>query len=181
MRGVVALAAAIGLPVTLADGSEFPQRNLIVFLTFSVIFVTLVLQGLTLPSLVRFLGLATTPGNTAEEEEARRIITRVRACASRRSPRQDLPDFAEVYDDLARHYRQRFITLAKLNNLQKESVDSADTTVKLLDRHRVVAGDLIRIERKTAVRLRNEGRIGDEVLRKIQHELDLSEMRLELS
>src|SRR4029077_10915785 len=57
MRGVVALAAAIALPETISDGTLFPQRNLIIFLTFSVILVTLVLQGLTLPPLIRALGL----------------------------------------------------------------------------------------------------------------------------
>lgn len=76
MRGVVALAAAIALPTALANGRLFPQRNLIVFMTFSVILVTLVLQGLTLPPLIRALGLA-SDGNRdhAEEKEARRIIT----------------------------------------------------------------------------------------------------------
>src|SRR5882724_7299604 len=58
MRGVIALAAAISLPEALADGQPFPQRDMIIFLTFSVILVTLVLQGLTLPPLIRALGLA---------------------------------------------------------------------------------------------------------------------------
>src|SRR5437879_12241629 len=67
MRGVVALAAAISLPEKLADGSDFPHRNLIIFLTFSVILVTLVLQGLTLPPLIRLLGLAGLTGRSKEE------------------------------------------------------------------------------------------------------------------
>jgi monovalent cation/hydrogen antiporter len=71
MRGVVALAAAISLPETLKDGSPFPQRNVIIFLTFSVIFVTLVVQGLTLPPLIRRLGLAGTDGENIEEAQAR--------------------------------------------------------------------------------------------------------------
>ena len=62
MRGVIALAAAIALPQALADGSPFPQRNLIVFLAFCVILVTLVLQGLTLPWVVRILGVADPRG-----------------------------------------------------------------------------------------------------------------------
>ena len=56
MRGVIALAAAISLPEVLGDGSPFPQRNIIIFLTFSVILVTLVLQGLTLPAVIRHAG-----------------------------------------------------------------------------------------------------------------------------
>jgi CPA1 family monovalent cation:H+ antiporter len=74
MRGVISLAAAIALPQTLANGAPFVQRDLIIFLTFSVILVTLVLQGLTLPPLVRALGLAGASGRNCEEEEARRII-----------------------------------------------------------------------------------------------------------
>ncbi len=58
MRGVVSLAATLSLPALVADGSPFPQRNLIVFLTFCVILVTLVLQGLTLPRLINVLGLS---------------------------------------------------------------------------------------------------------------------------
>src|SRR5262249_50368036 len=74
MRGVIALAAALSLPETLSDGAVFPQRNLIIFLTFSVILVTLVLQGLTLAPLIRILGLAGQTGPEQEEREARRII-----------------------------------------------------------------------------------------------------------
>lgn len=74
MRGVVALAAAFSLPETLADGRPFAQRNLIVFLTFSVILVTLVLQGLTLPALIRALGLAGKSDDGAELAEARRLL-----------------------------------------------------------------------------------------------------------
>ena len=69
MRGVIALAAAIALPQTLADGSPFPQRNLIIFLAFCVIFVTLVLQGLTLPWLVRVLGVADPAGRTSKRRK----------------------------------------------------------------------------------------------------------------
>ena len=67
MRGVLALAAAISLPETIADGSPFPHRDLIIFLTFSVILVTLVLQGLTLPSVIRALGLVAPPAQPAEK------------------------------------------------------------------------------------------------------------------
>src|SRR5581483_11376372 len=110
MRGVVALAAAIALPVTLADGSEFPQRNMIVFLTFSVIFVTLVLQGLTLPPIIRALGLSGATGNQDEEEDARRIITST-ALAHLEEIRGEEPELASVYDDVAHHYSQRLAIL----------------------------------------------------------------------
>lgn len=175
MRGVVALAAAIALPETLTNGSAFPQRNLIIFLTFSVILVTLVLQGLTLPPLIRALGLAGKAGNDGEEDEARRIITSTALSHLENARGQDLEDFAAVYNDLARRYTRR------LASMSKESSDDDGMSNQELARYRKILGELLRLERKTAVRLRNEGRINDEVLRKIEHELDLSETRLTLS
>ena len=175
MRGVVALAAAIALPETLPDASPFPQRNLIIFLTFCVILVTLVLQGLTLPPLIRALGLAGKGGNEDEEEEARRIITSTALTHLESARGEDQKDFAAVYDDLSRRYTRRLASLSKEN-----SDDDAMSNLELA-RYRKILGELLRLERKTAVRLRNEGRINDEVLRKIEHELDLSETRLALS
>jgi monovalent cation/hydrogen antiporter len=175
MRGVVALAAAIALPETLSDGTPFPQRNLIIFLTFGVILVTLVLQGLTLPHLIRALGLAGNAGNDGEEDEARRIITSTALSHLENARGQDLEDFAAVYDDLARRYTRR------LASMSKENSDDDGMSNQELARYRRILGELLRLERKTAVRLRNEGRINDEVLRKIEHELDLSETRLTLS
>jgi monovalent cation/hydrogen antiporter len=176
MRGVVALAAAISLPEALANGSEFPERNLIVFLTFSVIFVTLVLQGLTLPRLIRMLGLAEGHGSDADEEqEARRIITSTALAHLEEARGQDVSDFDSVYDDIARRYARR------LASLTKEGSEGDAMSNKELQRYRTILGELLPLERKTAVRLRNEGRINDEVLRKIEHELDLSESRLVLS
>jgi CPA1 family monovalent cation:H+ antiporter len=71
MRGVVSLAAALALPLTMQDGSPFPGRNLILFLTFVVILVTLVLQGLSLPVLIRWLGIKDDRSAEKEEREAR--------------------------------------------------------------------------------------------------------------
>lgn len=175
MRGVVSLAAAMALPEALADGRTFPQRNLIVFMTFSVILVTLVLQGLTLPALIRALGLAGAGVDHAEEEEARRIIASAALAHLEDARGQDVPDFSVVYDDIAKRYARR------LASLSKENSGSDGMSNKELQRYRAVLAELLRLERKTAVRLRNDGRINDEVLRKIEHELDLSETRLALS
>ena len=177
MRGVIALAAAIALPETLADGRPFPQRNLIIFLTFSVILVTLVLQGLTLPPLIRALGLAGSAENRGEEDEARRVITSTALSHLETVRGEDSEDFAAVYDDLTHRYSQRLASLSK----NEDGTESDGMSNRQLERYRVILGDLLRIERRTVVRLRNEGRINDEVLRKIQHELDLSETRLALS
>jgi Na+/H+ antiporter, bacterial form len=176
MRGVVALAAALALPEVLLDGQPFPQRNLIVFLTFSVILVTLVLQGLTLPPLIRALGLSGTGADIKdEEEEARRVITSSALAYLEGLRGSDTAEFAAVYDDISHRYARRLAALAK------ESSDNDALSGKELTRYRELLGELLRLERKTAVELRNDGRINDEVLRKLEHELDLSETRLALS
>ena len=173
MRGVVSLAAALALPVTLADGSPFPQRNLIVFLTFCVIVVTLALQGVTLPPLIRALNLAGAAGPNCEEQEARWIVTEAALSHLEEAKRRDEQSSAALYEDLASHYRQR------LESFRSSEKDLEQTT----DHERYVALTLeaLRIERDAAIRLRNEGRINDEVLRRLERELDLNESRLVFS
>jgi Na+/H+ antiporter len=175
MRGVVALAAAIALPEFLNDGSAFPQRNLIIFLTFSVILVTLVVQGLTLPTLICALGLGGLAGKNTEEDEARRIIASTALANLERARAEDLPEYAAVYDDLGRRYARR------LSSLSPQTTQDDEMSNKELTRYRAVLRELLKMERKTAVELRNDGRVNDEVFRRIEHELDLSETRLELS
>jgi monovalent cation/hydrogen antiporter len=168
MRGVIALAAAIALPQTLADGSVFPQRNLIIFLAFSVILVTLVLQGLTLPGLVRILGLAGRGGSNAEEETARRDILEAALAYLEGEREKDSAEFDSIYQDIAGHYRHRLTDV-----IGKE--DSDGKSPEHHQRFLRISRKLLRLERQTAVRLRNEGRINDETLRQLEHELDLRE------
>jgi len=170
MRGVVSLAAALALPSLLADGSPFPHRGLIVFLTFCVIFVTLVLQGLTLPPLIRKMGLAGAAGPNCEEREARRIVIEAAVSHLKGARERDDEEFAELYDDLTGHYSQR---LADLQAGKDENGDGADHS-----RHMVLTLETLGVERETAIRLRDEGRINDEVLRRIERELDLTESRI---
>lgn len=170
MRGVVSLAAALALPEVLANGSPFPHRDLIVFLTFCVIFVTLVLQGLTLPPLIRAMGLAGAAGPNCEEQEARRIVIEAAVSHLEDAKVKDRKEFSELYDDLTRHYSQR---LASLEAGEDDDGDGADNA-----RHTALTLEALRIERETAIRLRDEGRINDEVLRRIERELDLTESRI---
>jgi monovalent cation/hydrogen antiporter len=174
MRGVVSLAAAIALPQSLADGTPFVQRNMILFLAFSVILVTLVLQGLTLPRLIRALGLASaTSGPHVEEKESRRVILQAALAHLEKSRAETGTEGAEVYDDLAQHYRHRLATLAEEGD---GNVDGVGPT--FYKRFNDLSRELLRVERQTAVQLRNQRRISDELLRQIEHELDLGEARL---
>ena len=175
MRGVVALAAAISLPEKLANGADFPQRNLIIFLTFSVILVTLVLQGLTLPPLIRALGLAGATGRNKEEDEARRQMIAAALAQLRAEQERDGEQFHDVYEEIEERYRHR---LGALQEAERDS-DGHESAAHV-SRYKELLRQLMRIERHTAVSLRNQGRLNDEVLRRIEHELDLGEMRLSL-
>ncbi|HUM06021.1 MAG TPA: Na+/H+ antiporter [Terriglobales bacterium] len=174
MRGVVSLAAAIALPQVLADGSQFVQRNMVIFLAFSVILVTLVLQGLTLPPLIRTLGVADVSEHHIEEKEARRAILRAALDHIARSRPAGESESSEVYDDLARHYGHRLATVGD------EEADGAAATAQLNFYNQFVdlSSELLHVERQTAVRLRNQRRISDDTLRDLEYEIDLEEARL---
>ena len=107
MRGVLALAAAISLPTVLQDGSPFPQRNFIIFLTFCVIFATLVLQGLTLPAVIRKLGLSAGGDLNMEEQQARLLILNTVLEYLKDLRDKTKPEHAAIYEDMIRHYRTR--------------------------------------------------------------------------
>jgi len=169
MRGVVSLAAALALPTVLEDGSAFPQRNFIVFLTFCVILVTLVLQGVTLAPLVKLLGLEGSGGPDCEEQEARRIVltAALEHLQTIKVERDEVAD--EIFDDLIGHYQHRLAGLAP-SEADPEHVSHHYSFQE-------ISRETTRVERETAVQLRNEGRINDQVLRKIERELDLNESR----
>lgn len=170
MRGVVALAAAISLPTTISNGMPFPQRDVILFLTFCVIFVTLVLQGLTLPALIRRLGLVQSNLAKCEVIEARRIMIEAALSQLEESPDRKEPEMMAIYEDVAGHYRTR---LAALNGVEQ---DSPEMSVEH-DRFEHISLQLRNAERATAIELRDQERINDEVLRDLLHELDLLDAR----
>jgi Na+/H+ antiporter len=172
LRGVIALAAAMSLPVVLANGQPFPNRDLIIFLTYCVILATLVGQGLTLPPLIRRLGLESSAHFDQEEFEARREILEGALERLEQLRGQDSDPFADVYDDVAQHYRTR------LNTLRGEGVDKHGTTTQHAQLYERISRELLQLERRTAVDLRDQGRISEEALRRVEYELDLDETRL---
>lgn len=170
MRGVIALAAAMSVPAVLSDGSLFPQRNAIVFLSFSAILVTLVLQGLALPPLIRALGLAGTD-DSCELQEARRLVIQAALEHLEQARSKNAALSSALYDDLAKHYHMRLASLARDDGESGMSAEEYERYIEL-------SRDLLNSERDAALRLRAEGRIDDNVLREIEHELDLTQMRL---
>ncbi len=171
MRGVIALAAAIALPQTIANGSPFPQRNVIIFLTFCIIFVTLVMQGLTLPPLIRALGLAQAPARNPEERKARRKMAK--AALERLSEmEEDSTAFPEVYNDL-RHYYERRLAFA-----QPEDGENPDPSGKQYQQlYHATSNKLRAVERAAAIGMHRQREIPDNVLHVLERELDLLDMR----
>lgn len=172
MRGVIALAAALSLPEMLENGAAFPQRNMIIFLTFAVIIVTLVGQGLTLPPLIRALGLAGASSSHDEEHKARQKILRAALNELNQQRAKDSEEFSEVYDTLVRSYQ------IKIDKFSSESEPETLSARNHMEKQSRLLREMLRVERHTAVRLRNEGEIDDDLLRQLERELDLSEERL---
>jgi len=171
MRGVVALAAAISLPKFLANGSPFPQRNVIIFLTFCVIFVTLVAQGLSLPFFIRKLGLATAEVENPEEGRARYAMIDAALAYLEAGRDNDSAEFAPVYDELIRVQKHHVNLL--LGPRHAETGYNAGE----YGRYRELTRSIRALQRAALLNLRNQNKINDDVLRRLEQELDLFEIR----
>lgn len=171
MRGVVALAAAISLPEVLINGQAFPHRELMIFLTYCVILVTLVLQGLTLPPIIRRLGLAGAVEKNLDEEQARRAMIDASLAYLEHSRETDDPSFQPLYGDLIRLQQRR------RELIDADGSDEGDASRERLEKFRNLSRHVQAVQRATVLHLRNQGEIGDEVLRRLQRELDLLEVR----
>jgi Na+/H+ antiporter len=171
MRGVVSLALALAVPTTVEGGGPFPDRNLVVFLSFSVIVVTLVGQGLTLPLVIRWLGVGSDDEGAAGD--GRRALARLSEVALDHLDALDaeadgVP--AELVERLRERYRSR---LAHLDAQREDSrPDGSRAYAELVS-------DLLEAQREELRRLREEGRVTPEVARRLFHDLDLEESRLE--
>jgi Na+/H+ antiporter len=173
MRGVVSLAAALALPLTLPDGSPFPQRDLIIFLAFSVILATLVGQGLTLPFFIRRLGIVADTGEAHEEAHARMSVAGV-ALQRIDDLERDWPDHLELIEALRADYGHR------ASHVDPHHGDAPlDETEQEMLEHRQIRGAVIEAEREALVEMRERGAVSDEVFRRVERDLDLEELRME--
>jgi monovalent cation/hydrogen antiporter len=173
MRGVDSLAAALALPFVTRNGDPFPDRSLIVFITFSAILGTLVLQGLSLSPLIRWLKI--TDDRSLEEEERQARLKANEAALARLAEIAKSRTVDEgVLVRLRAEYEDRVQQLAAHedgNDHKKLSLYSAE--------YEELSREILGEERKTILHLRNELVINDNVLRRIQRDLDLAEARLQ--
>jgi monovalent cation/hydrogen antiporter len=168
IRGAVSLAAALALP------TDLPGRDLIVYLTFAVILATLVGQGLTLPWLIRVLHLEDDGG--AEREDAK---ARIKAAEAALARLEELEAEGWVRDDTAERTRgqYRFRTSrfrARYEGVDEEGVEERSQQYQRLRR------ELLEAERQAVLRLRNEGTITEDVMQRVQRDIDLEDLRLDV-
>ena len=174
MRGAVSLAAALALPFQTDGGEPFPGRDLIVFLTFAVILVTLVGQGLTLPLVIRTLRLKDDGAEEREDAKAR-----IRAAEAALERLEELIDEDWVREDTAERVRgsYRFRTTrfqARLDDGDDGSVEERSQDYQRLRR------ELLDAERSTLVELRRTGVISNDVWMRVARDLDLEDERLDI-
>jgi CPA1 family monovalent cation:H+ antiporter len=187
VRGGDSLVIALALPLTTAAGTPFPARAQIVFITFFVIFVTLVIQGPTLAPLARWLGLQ-SDGKSDEEEAHARLAAAEAGLRVLESPRFRETEYQEVVRYLRQRHRQRARRWAAReqrrqahppNEGQHETFVAAPSheAGALDDRraieYRRVRAEMIDAERRALLDLRDRDVIGDDVMRRIQRDLDL--------
>jgi len=172
MRGVVSLAAALAIPEAMSSGAPFPGRELIVLLTFVVILVTLVVQGLSLPFLIRRLGLKDDGSIENEELEARLQANRA-ALARLNRLAEDEPAKIEALSRLKMEYEDH------IRQVEGAAANNVRTSIRLFSsEYEKLSHEALLEERRTILELRNRGVINDEVLRRIQRDIDLAEARL---
>jgi monovalent cation/hydrogen antiporter len=174
MRGAVSLAVALALPLTTHTGGGFPKRNLIIFLTFAVIFLTQVGQGLSLPALVRGLGLSNGGADAEEEMRARLVATKAALAQLDALAREDwvpterLEKMRDLYENRKRRY------LAQVGKMEDNGNEEQSPAYQQTLQH------VLRAQREALLRMRSEGRLSNEVTNRILHELDLEESQLEV-
>ncbi|MGQ0810171.1 MAG: cation:proton antiporter [Nitrospiraceae bacterium] len=173
MRGIVSLAAALALPHATSAGAPFPFRSEIILITFMVILSTLVLQGLSLAPLLRILKLERD--ETLEREEAHAREHAATSALERLNELAQEPwPFAEHVDRLRVHYARRVqrFAAAKAGEKDDECTEEAAAALRRLRQEAFTA------ERLAVIGLRDEGVISDDVLHRIEHELDVEALRL---
>ena len=172
MRGVVSLASALAIPLTLSSGENFPHRNLILFITFCVILSTLVFQGLSLPLIIRWLKIE-VKGNEEEERLAIRLRLANVALEYITAHYPDESRTIEAFSRLKARY-ERMIAITD-KQLQKDSTESAKPS--FIPRYRQLLLELVTIQRQELSRMRRDNDYSEELLRNKETELDLEEAR----
>jgi len=175
MRGSVSLAAALAIPLTTDAGQPFPDRDLILFLTCAVIFGTLVVQGLTLPLVIRLLRLE----DDGEEEGRELAQARIHAAQAALARLEELTAEDWVREDTAARIRGGYDFRQNRFAAWLDGGDDGSVEARSLDFQRL-RRELLAAERAAVHELRRSGAISDDVARRVERDLDLEDARLEI-
>lgn len=176
MRGVVSMAAALAIPLTVPGGRAFPERDLVIYLSLCVILATLVPLGLTLRWMIRKLGLKPY-SIVAEEYDVRNQVVGEAISYIEEN-------LALVQEELLRNIKTKYEI--KYNRLQKTDLpanyfgDGKTLQGNIFNEFTQVQIDLIKVERSSLTGLHRSGKVNEEILRKMERELDLEEERLQM-
>jgi CPA1 family monovalent cation:H+ antiporter len=169
VRGVVSLAAALAIPLTTSSGAPFPDRDFILFITFGIIVVTLVGQGLLLPSVVRWLDLGRHAADEQEREQKAELAARADALKLAQTRLEELAANEQIAPEVLAVLRARHdYRFGRLSAAAPNELDPASAAAN-------VRSDLIALEREYIYQLLRDGQITDEARRRIERELDLEE------
>jgi Na+/H+ antiporter len=174
MRGAVSLAAALAIPQTIDSGAAFPQRDLIIFLTYAVIAATLIFQGLTLPMAIKVLGVE-DDGSLAQRESKARLLA-ARAALDRID---ELAGEDWVREETAARVRASYDFRIRRFAARFDDEDDGAIDERSYNYQRLIR-ELLEAQRAEIIRLRNQGRINDEIMHRIERDLDLEDTRLEV-
>lgn len=174
MRGVVSLASALAIPLTLA-GQAFPNRNLILFITFVVILITLVLQGLSLKPLIRILNIEE---GDKEDEQFKILALRIQLAESVLSYLDTNYPEETQNNDTYKRVRDRYERMIEITKRKLEG-DEEEEAASFLPQYRQMLLELIHIRRRELKYFRHKGEYSEELIREREWELDLEEARLQ--
>jgi CPA1 family monovalent cation:H+ antiporter len=174
MRGAVTIAAALLIPLQTDAGVPFPGRNLIIFLAFAVVLGTLVVQGLSLPLVIRALRLEADE-SSADAEEAHARIQAAEAALARLD---ELAAEQWVLDDTAERLRGQY--RFRIDRFTARTDPDGDGKIeKRSMKYQRLRRELLEAERQAVLQMRNTGEISDEVMRRVERDLDLEVSRLD--
>jgi Na+/H+ antiporter len=176
MRGVVSLATALSIPMLMDDGTVFPQRNLIIFITFVVIFVTLVFQGLTLPFVIKKIKLKEVDHILPEEEQQARIQLRLNQLAIKLL-KEKYPSIAEK-NNLLNFFKTKLENESKNAEKRLHSMEQLENNENEIEQYHQIVLEIYALQRKELFKIRKEKKYSDEEIRKIELQLDLNELKI---
>lgn len=179
MRGVVSLASALAIPLTLSNGQDFPQRNIILLITFVVILITLVIQGLALPIVIKSLKVEEIDDLIPEEEQSTSIKLRLMKAALTYMERNLAEDITE--NELVENLQKRLKNGIALTSERLESLVCDDTEHNEIARFHEIRLELITAQRKELALLKKQKVYDYEVLQKEQSQLDFDETKIHQS